>query len=150
MTASQKNPARRPPPSWVASLVRVAAAGLVLVAAFAMLTAIISAIGHGVHVIERDADALTPRPGSVPGGWQTIYYAVFALVYGYLFMRREPGGNGFGMYSSASLSLAVPTICSARPRSMPATRTDRQWAVVGHGSVRALPPASGRRLLTAS
>lgn len=91
MTASESKPARRPPPGWVAGLARVAAGWLALFAAFALLTAIISAIGHGVHTIERDVDALTPRPGSVPGGWQTIYLAVFALVYGYLLYEARTG-----------------------------------------------------------
>ncbi len=92
MTASQdRGPARRPSPSWVANLAGVAAAGLALFAAFALLAAIVSAIGHGVHAIEGHVDALTPRPGSVSGGWQTIYLAVFGLVYGYLLYEARTG-----------------------------------------------------------
>lgn len=56
-----------------------------------MLAAIISAIGHGVHAIEGDVDAVTPRPGAVSGGWQTIYLAVFALAYGYLLYEARAG-----------------------------------------------------------
>jgi hypothetical protein len=97
MTASQsQEPARRPSPDWVASLIRLAAAGLAIFAAFALLAAIISAIGHGVQAIEHDVDALTPRPGSVSGGWQTIYLAVFALVYGYLLYEARTGRGRLG------------------------------------------------------
>jgi hypothetical protein len=92
MTASRsKEPARRPPPSWVGNLVGLAAAGLAIFAVFALIAAIISAIGHGVHAIEGDVDALTPRPGSVSGGWQTVYLAVFGLVYGYLLYEARTG-----------------------------------------------------------
>jgi hypothetical protein len=92
MTASQsEEPARRPSPSRVANLVGAAAAGLALLGALALLAAIISAIGHGVQAIERDLDALTPRPGSVPDGWQAIYLAVFGLVYGYLLYEARTG-----------------------------------------------------------
>jgi hypothetical protein len=83
--------ARRPSPSWMANLVGLVAAGLALLGAFALIAAIISAIGHGVHAIESDVDSLTPRPGSIPDGWQTIYLTVFALVYGYLLYEARSG-----------------------------------------------------------
>jgi hypothetical protein len=92
MTASQsREPASRPSPSWVGNLVVLAAAGLAIVAVFALIAAIISAIGHGVHATEGDVDALTPRPGSVSGGWQTVYLAIFGLVYGYLLYEARTG-----------------------------------------------------------
>jgi hypothetical protein len=92
MTASQsQEPARRPPPGRAANLVGAAAAGLAFIGALALLAAILSAIGHGVHAIERDLDALTPRPGSVPDGWPAVYLAVFGLVYGYLLYEARTG-----------------------------------------------------------
>jgi hypothetical protein len=92
MTMSQsQTPERRPAPGWVATLIGLAAAGFAILAVVALLAAVISAIGHGVHAVEGDADGLTPRPGSVSSGWQTIYLAVFALVYGYLLYEARTG-----------------------------------------------------------
>jgi hypothetical protein len=105
MTVPQsQRPGGRPLPSWAAFLMRVAGAGLAILGVVALLAGIISAIGQGVHAIAAGTDALTPRPGSVSSGWQTIYLAVFALVYGYLLYEAR---NGRGRLWYVLIGIAV-------------------------------------------
>jgi hypothetical protein len=43
--------------------------------------------------VQRDVDALTPAPGTVPGGWLAVYIAAWGLVYGYVIYEGRDRGQ---------------------------------------------------------